>query len=540
MTGPVTTRTTARARIEALTRSFTERDARMRGHDPISFVGYETQLQRAREDTDASEACVWGTADIGGERCALVVFDFAFLGGSMGMVAGEKVARAFDTARREKLPVVTVTSSGGARMQEGMWALVQMAKTVEARRRHGAAGLAHVTLLTSPTTGGVYASFASLADVILADEGATVGFAGPRVVEELTGSAPASDVHTSAFAYAHGLVDEIVPPGGHAATIARTLAALRAERREAAERRRAVAPDEDVPAAAVVSDASSAWERLRRVRGPGWPKAGQIIDVLLADTVALRGDRTGAADDPSVVVRVGGLRGTRTNVLAVGLDASGDGRIRPSGLRKAVRALEIAGRLGLPVVTIVDTRGADPLPASEGAGVAAAIARTFEAMLRCPAPTLAVVTGEGGSGGALAFTVADRVIALSGAVFSVIAPEAAAAILYREASGRPRADELAERLGITTEDLVRLGLLDGVIPEPDGGVLAHPQAAIARLASGVVAEVEGLVALTPRRRLRQRERRWRTIAAPTERSRSGRGSGRGAFRADTETKEHGR
>ena len=506
----------------------------MRGHDPISFDGYDAQLERAREQTDANEACIWGIADVDGQRCALVVFDFDFLGGSMGVVVGEKVARAFDVARREKLPVVTVTASGGARMQEGMWALVQMAKTVEARRRHGAAGLAHVTLLSSPTTGGVYASFASLADVILAEEGATVGFAGPRVVEELTGSAPGSDVHTSAFAFAHGLVDDIVVPGAHAATIARTLAALRAERRQP------VAPAGDAPPAAdVASDDADvgAWERLRRVRDPGWPRAAGIIDVLLADAVALRGDRTGAADDPRVVVRAGGLRGTRTSVLAIGLDASGDGRVRPEGFRKAIRAFEIAGRLGLPVVTIVDTRGADPLPSSEAAGVAAAIAGTFDAMLGCPAPTLAVLSGEGGSGGALAFAVADRVLALHGAVFSVIAPEAAAAILYRDAS---RGAELAERLAITTDDLVRLGLVDRVIPEPPGGVLAHPQAAVLRLASGVATEIEGLVDLTPRRRLRQRERRWRSIAAPAGGSgssrsgrASGRGSGRGAPRADT-------
>jgi acetyl-CoA carboxylase carboxyl transferase subunit beta len=508
----LTDRPPTRARIEALTRSFEERDARMRGGNPIAFDGYELQLERARQQTDANEACVWGIADIEGERCALVVFDFGFLGGSMGVVVGEKVARAFDAARREKVPVVTVTSSGGARMQEGMWSLVQMAKTVEARGRHAEAGLAHLTVLASPTTGGVYASFASLADVILAEAGATVGFAGPRVVEELTGSAPPSDVQTAGFAFAHGLVDEIVAADEQTAAIARTLAALRAERRR-------LVPAADGAAAADVdgegAPGAGAWERLQHVRDAGWPRAGRILDVLLADAVTLRGDRTGSPDDPNVLVRAGGLRGTKTNVVAIGLDASGDGRIRPEGFRKAVRALDVAGRLGLPVVTVVDTRGADPSPSSEGAGVAAAIARTFDAMLACPAPTLAVVSGEGGSGGALAFTVADRVLAWESAVFSVIAPEAAAAILYRDPARGP---ELAERLGITTDHLVRLGLVDRVIPEPDGGVLAHPHDAMQRLASGVATEIEGLVALAPRRRLRQRRRRWRSIAAHSGRS----------------------
>jgi acetyl-CoA carboxylase carboxyl transferase beta subunit len=518
----VTPFASARDRIAALTRSFEERDASLRGGNPIDFEGYDVQLEHARSQTDASEACIWGVADVGGVRCALAAFEFGFLGGSMGVVVGEKVARAFDAARRERLPVVTVTSSGGARMQEGMWALVQMAKTVEAHRRHAAAGLPHVTLLASPTTGGVYASFASLADLIVAEEDATVGFAGPRVVEELTGSAPSSDVHTASFAFAHGLVDALVPADGAATAIGRALATLRTERSARTPGFDATAEDEGN------ASVMGAWERLRRVRGPDWPRAAQLLDVLLPahdpdganGPVVFRGDRTGAPDDPSVIVRAGGLAGTKLNVVAIGLDASGDGRVRPDGFRKAVRALRIAGRLGLPVVTVVDTRGADPLPSSEGAGVAAAIAWTFDAMLDCPAPTLAVLSGEGGSGGGLALSVADRVLAWESAVFSVIAPEAAAAILYRDPSRGP---ELAERLGITAPDLVRLGLVDRVIPEPPGGVGAHPQAAIEQLASGVASEIEGLVALAPRRRLRQREKRWRTIARPSARA-SGRSS----------------
>jgi acetyl-CoA carboxylase carboxyl transferase subunit beta len=406
-------------------------------------------------------------------------------------------------------------------MQEGMWALVQMAKTVEARARHADAGLAHVTLLTSPTTGGVYASFASLADVILAEESATLGFAGPRVVEGLTGSAPASDVHTADFAFAHGLVDELVAPGDEAATIGRALAALRPERREAVP---AAARAEAVDDTAVPQKPSiTAWERLRRVRHADWPRAPRIIDVLIDDGIALRGDRTGAPDDGGVLVRAGGLCGTKVSALAIGLGASTDGRIRPEGFRKAIRALRIAGQLQLPVVTIVDTRGADPLPSSEAAGVAGAIGQTLQAMLACPAPTLAVVTGEGGSGGALALTVADRVLAIEGAVFSVIAPEAAATILYRDASRGP---DLAERLAITTDELVRLGLVDRVIHEPDGGVLADTQTAIGRLASGVASEIEGLVALAPRRRLRQRQKRWRSIARPSPVRSKGRARGR--------------
>jgi len=202
---------TATETIALLTRSFDEQDEALTGGDPLRFEGYLEQLEKARAWTGLTEACVWGWAEIGGVRCALAVMDFAFLGGSMGLAVGEKIARAFDAARAERLPVVTVCASGGARMQEGMIALAQMAKTVEAQRRHAAGGLAHVSVLTSPTTGGVYASFASLADVIVAEPHATISFAGPRVVAELTGEAPRPEVHTAEYAYEHGLIDAVTP-----------------------------------------------------------------------------------------------------------------------------------------------------------------------------------------------------------------------------------------------------------------------------------------------------------------------------------------
>ena len=494
----------ARDVISRLAGSFDEQDADLVAGDPLGFEGYPEQINRARSETGMREACVWGWADIEDARCALVVGDFAFLGGSMGIAVGEKVARAFDAARRVRAPVVTVTASGGARMQEGMAALAQMAKVTEARRQHAAAGLGHVTLLTSPTTGGVYASFASLADVVLAEPEATIGFAGPRVVAEITGSEPPARTHSSEFAFEHGLVDAIVPGAEQAATIGRILQAFgaRAGRQSRAPARSQLiggAPPPEPPAA---------WERLQLARDQRRPKARQILDSLLESSFELRGDRTGATDDERVIVRIGVVTGTDLNALVIGQDASGDGRIRPQGFRKAIRGIGLAGRLGMPVVTLIDTRGADPLPSSEGHGVAAAIAQTFQAMLACPSPTLAVVVGEGGSGGALAMGVADRVLAWENAVFSVIAPEGAATILYRDAS---RAPELAERLGITAEDLVALGIADTVVPEPPGGAQSEPDLAAEDLARCIGGELVELATARKGTRLRRRHGRWRNI-----------------------------
>ena len=479
------------ARIAAIATEFDEQDADIVGGDPLGFEGYAQQV------AGGGEACVWGWASVGDVRCALVMMDFGFLGGSMGVAVGEKVARAFDGARERKLPVVAVTASGGARMQEGMIALVQMAKTAEARRQHAVAGLVQITVLTSPTTGGVYASFASLADVVVASPDATVGFAGPRVVEQLTGARPDPHIHRAEFAYEHGLIDAIVPVAEQPATIATMLRTLRPTAGVHGTKT-------DVDAAAA-STHRSAWERLHLARHPQRPKAPALLDALLTDSFELRGDRTGEPDDGAVIVRAGTLATGRT-VVAVGEDASGSGRIEPEGYRKVIRAIHMAGRLGLPLVSLIDTRGADPLPASEGHGIAAAIADTFVALLGCPAPTLAVVVGEGGSGGALAMAVCDRVIAWENAVFSVIAPEAAASILYRDSS---RAAELAERLGITTQDLVRLEIVDAVVPEPAGGAHTDPAGAADSLAGRIAAEVEDLAAVSRGTRMRRRHRRWR-------------------------------
>jgi acetyl-CoA carboxylase carboxyl transferase alpha subunit len=241
----------------------------------------------------------------------------------------------------------------------------------------------------------------------------------------------------------------------------------------------------------------SAWERLQLARAPSRPNAALIFDEILEDAFELHGDRA-SDDDRAVVVRLGSLRGRR--IVAVGLNRD---RIKPSGFRKAIRALGLAGRLGLPVLTIIDTRGADPLPASEAGGVASAIAATFHAMLACTSPTVAVLTGEGGSGGALAMAAADRVLALENAVFSVIAPEGAAAILYRDAE---RAPELAERLKITAGDLHAFGLVDGLLNE-DNRVWS------VGIAEAIAGEFDRLVQVEPEERLLSRSKRWRSTGA---------------------------
>lgn len=193
--------------------SFNEMDADLESGDPLEFVAAKSYLQSlegAREKSGLPEAIITGVARIGGHPVVLGAMDFRFIGASMGSVVGEKVTRVFERATAERLPVVLVCASGGARMQEGMLSLMQMAKTAAAVRRHDEAGLAYIAVLTNPTYGGVTASFATLGDVLIAEPGAMIGFAGPVVIEQTIRQKLPKGFQTAESLLQHGLLDEVV------------------------------------------------------------------------------------------------------------------------------------------------------------------------------------------------------------------------------------------------------------------------------------------------------------------------------------------
>jgi acetyl-CoA carboxylase carboxyl transferase subunit beta len=190
--------------------SFVERDRGLLVGDPLGFDGYESRLAGAREKTGLEDAVVSGVGEVGGRAVALAVMDFRFIGGSMGTVVGERVARTVELARDEDLPLVVVSASGGARMFEGVYSLMQLAKTSVALSRFMDGSRPYVSILTDPTFGGVTASFATAADVILAEPGARVGFAGARVIEQTTKERLPEGFQTAEFQREHGMVDRIV------------------------------------------------------------------------------------------------------------------------------------------------------------------------------------------------------------------------------------------------------------------------------------------------------------------------------------------
>lgn len=400
--------------------------------------------------TGESEAVVTGIAAIGDHQLISAVFEFGFMGGSMSRAVGDRIEWAMAEAEQRRISFLAVTCSGGARMQEGMAALSQMPRTVAASARLAKAGIPRIAILCHPTTGGVYASFASLSDVIAAEKGATIGFAGPRVVEAMTGERLPDGSHTAEEALAFGLVDAVLRPQEMKHWLASLASMLMASGSGSTPREVGGAP-------AVGS--RPAWDLYRSIRAEGRPGPRELIESTSDAVFELHGDRMGS-DDPSVTIGLAKVSGQPYCFATVGR-----GRPGASGFRKARRAIDLAGRLGLPLVTVIDTPGAEPNHSSEYSGLAGEIARTFEAMILCPSRTVCLVSGEGGSGGALALAAADALLMDEESVFSVIAPEGAAAILYRDPS---RAQEVAEVLRPTPADLSALGIADGVVRSREG------------------------------------------------------------------------
>jgi acetyl-CoA carboxylase carboxyl transferase subunit beta len=486
--------------------SFGEIDRNLASTDPLLFADaepYQDKLVLAQREHGRGDAATYGRAAIYGNPVSIFVLDFSFLGGSMGVVVGEKLARAADLARKEKRALVTVVASGGARMQEGLLSLLQMAKTASAVQEVRDAGLPVISVLTHPTTGGVFASFASLGDVMYAEPHALIGFAGPRVAEQVLGRPMPPGSHSAEFLLDHGFVDSVVPRHHLRSAIALTLNTLGSNVDRSRRSRGDSGPLEPL----------EPWDAVQMARDPDRPTSLHYITECLDHWLELHGDRTGT-DDRAVVAGLGQLDGRAVAVVGFERGAEDDpvdrraGRPMPGGYRKAQRLMRLASRFRIPLISFVDTPGAYPGIESEEQGLAFEIATTMSAMIRVDAPTIAIIVGEGGSGGALAFAVADRVLMQQRAIYSVIAPEGAAAILYRDAS---RAPELADRLKITAREVRKLQISDGTIPEPEGGAKADPVAAAARVKSAILDHLAELTRMDPGKRKAARYQRYRKI-----------------------------
>ena len=469
--------------------TFEEWDKGLCTRNPLHYKGYEEKIAHLQEKTGLEEAVVTGKVKIQGQDTVIGVCDGRFMMSSMGEVVGEKITRAVERATREKLPVILFTCSGGARMQEGIVSLMQMAKTSAALKRHSDAGLLYVTVLTDPTTGGVTASFAMLGDIILAEPGALIGFAGPRVIEQTIGQKLPKGYQRAEFLVEHGFVDAIVERPKLRETLGEILRmhsrdsvlerTLEGTASEAAEDGEKELPEGAGNGQAGASDArdglklhnqvAEAWDRVQISRMKDRPVGSDYIHALFTDFMEFHGDRY-YRDDRAIIGGIAYFHGMPVTVIAQEKGTNTKENIEhnfgmpsPDGYRKALRLMKQAEKFGRPVICFVDTPGAFCGLEAEERGQGEAIARNLFEMSGLTVPVLSIVIGEGGSGGALAMAVADEVWMLENSIYSILSPEGFASILWKDSS---KAKEAAEVMKLTAGDLYELGMVEHVFLEP--------------------------------------------------------------------------
>ncbi len=412
----------------------------LEGDGPIGWPGYGGAHARAAERSGESESVVCGTGTVAGVPVTLVAFEFGFLGGSIGHRTGQRVRAALAQARERGTPVVSLVATGGSRTQEGMAALSQLHRIATEMGRTRLAGVPQLAVALDPTTGGGWATLASGADVTLATPGAQIGFAGSRV-------RPPGDeaAYTAEGQFAAGHVDAVVPERDLPAVVGRWVRLLT---------RPAVGPVAPPAALGAARPPRTGWEAVSAARSPRRPRADAYLDAHFDWREDIRGDRVGGVDDG---VACGfGWRGERSVAYAAQLGTP----TTPTGFRTAARLVRLADRLGVPVLTLVDTVGAANDGVAERAGAGGAIGALFAAIAEARVPVTTLVVGEGGSGGALAFASSENTWMAPDSYFSVTSPEAAAAILKRDPSEVPAT---ADQLRLRPQDVVGLGLARGIV-----------------------------------------------------------------------------
>ena len=447
--------------------SFEEWDAQMPVSNPMEYRGYPEKLEALKAKTGLNEAVVTGKGRINGSETVIGVCDGRFLMASMGENVGEKITRAVERATEERLPVILFCCSGGARMQEGIISLMQMAKTSAAFKRHSDAGLLYISVLTDPTTGGVTASFAMLGDILLAEPGALIGFAGPRVIEQTIRQRLPKGFQRAEFLLEHGFLDAIVERP-HMKEVLGNLLDLHREKDETV--RDFQNENQIIQEIEQKQTKRDVWDRVLISRKKDRPVGSDYIQALFTDFQEFHGDRL-YGDDPAVIGGIARFNGQTVTVIAQEKGSSTKENIernfampKPEGYRKALRLMKQAEKFHRPVICFVDTPGAFCGIEAEERGQGEAIARNIYEMSSLKVPVLTVIIGEGGSGGALALATSDEVWMLENAVYSILSPEGFASILWKDST---KAKEAAKVMKLTSDCLKTQGIVDKVIPEPE-------------------------------------------------------------------------
>lgn len=482
--------------------SFKELDSKLATPEFLqleSDLPYRERLSEAQRKTGLAEAALSGTCSIGGNPIVLTVIDFGFMGGSLGVVVGEKLARSFEFASKRRLPLVAVISSSGCRVEEGVLSLVQMGKLTAATKNFQKRGLPLICILSSPTTGEAYASLASLGDIIIAEPGALLGFAPLSIIKEEAGGRLPEKGHNSEAHLEHGFIDQIVDRTQQRYSLSILLDLLtpryRLGKRKKSKSYFAPSHVQEKP-----------WQAVQIARHKLRPTLLDFLSRISSSFFELHGDRL-SGDDPALVCGLAEFGGEAVMVVGQQRDRN-EGKISSEGFRKAQRAMKLAAKFNLPLINFIDTPGVYPGPEAEEKGIGSAIASTMKLLADLPTPVISVIIGQGGSEGALALNLADRTLMLENAYLTVISPERAASIFYRDAEKAP---ELAPALKLTAAQCKEFGIIDFTIPEPEGGAHADHAEASRLLRNFLLQELSQIQTFPPSYLVRLRHHRLRHL-----------------------------
>lgn len=539
----------AYCRIEMIAdeNSFEEWDMDLQTENPLDYKGYEEKIEKLQEKTGLREAVVTGKATILGQPAVLAVCDGRFMMASMGEIVGEKITRAVERATRQELPVIIFACSGGARMQEGIVSLMQMAKTSAALKRHSDAGLLYISVLTDPTTGGVTASFAMLGDIILAEPKALIGFAGPRVIEQTIGQKLPKGFQRSEFLLEHGFIDQIVERPKMRETLGRILefhGKVQTDIEDIIDKTAGETASQtgdqavDRATGKIVSKTTvhtadeikskdsedivdkaqtqkiNAWDRVLLSRRKNRPVGSDYIRMLFQDFTEFHGDRL-YGDDPAIIGGIAYFKERPVTVIAQEKGTNTKENIMrnfampsPEGYRKALRLMKQAEKFHRPVICFVDTPGAFCGLEAEERGQGEAIARNLYELSGLKTPVLSIVIGEGGSGGALALAVADEVWMLENSIYSILSPEGFASILWKDST---KAKEAAKVMKLTADDLKKMGVIECVLEEPEQYTVQTMKPVADQLREKVEAFIENYEQMPEQKLTEHRYQRFRKM-----------------------------
>ena len=510
---------TARERVESLADlgTFKESNRWLTSIDPLSFktrTSYKKSIFDDQARTGLTEAVITGSCTIDGLSCILIALDFGFMGGSMGSVVGEKISLAFENAAKRKIPVITIITSGGSRIQEGILSLMQMAKTVLASNQLQQKGIPHISVLANPSTGQAYASFANMADIIISEPGAVVGV---NPIRSISGDdqKETESTHTSESHLSHGTLDAVTDRTKLKGVISVLLDLFNKE----FTIKRTSSGQITYPTA----QPTEAWHSVQIARHNSRPTSMDYMARIMDNFVELHGDRV-YGDDPSIVCGLGQIGGQTVVVIGQqrdqtldSIDEGSNARTMPEGFRKAQRALRIAEKFELPVITLVDTPGANLSSEAEERGLGHAIASTLALISSLTVPTISTIIGEGGSSGALALGIADRVIMLENAIYSAVSPEEAAELIYQD---EEKAEEVVGSLRLTARDCMEMEIVDQVVPEPSQGAHRDHHEASRLLKRALLQNLADLQTVSKRKRLNARTKKFRNMGEYSSRLKS--------------------